>query len=86
MIYKLKYFHKSEGNEGLCGSDFKNSISLELINLKLLISLSELMLFRLPFSGERVDYYSIVTMSNNLNFFILKSEYEKLRKHLLNLE
>ena len=71
MFYTLRYFKKS--NDGLSGSDFNNNEYAENINLKYLLSFSQILTFTLPFSGKSVGKYATVTMSNNDIYYITQN-------------
>lgn len=83
-MYKLSYLRKSES--GLCGDDFKRPERSDMINLNLLISLSDLQDFELPFSGKFVGKYAIVTMSNNDCYYINEQSYLDFLKVLRKLD
>jgi hypothetical protein len=78
-MFKLNYFKKSES---ICGSDFENKRNTEYINLQQVSSLSELRVFRLPFSGKYVGDYSIVRMLNGDKFAVDKKEYQRIKTAL----
>lgn len=79
-MYKLHYFKKSQ--EGICADDFKNEKEIATINLKLLLSLSDLQKFETPLSGRFVGKFAIVTMSNNDKYYIDENSFVNLSKLL----
>lgn len=80
-LYNLKYLIKSKDG-GICGDDFDERLKTAQLNLDFLVSLSDIIKFHLPFSGTFVGTYAIITMSNDEKYYILKEEYNKLKKHL----
>lgn len=85
MFYKLQYVTKSE--TGICGSDFDDNRKEDNINTSLILSISSLMEFKLPFSGRFICNYALVTMSNNDKYYIDEEEfiriYDLLQLHKL---
>ena len=67
-MFKLQFFQKSQN--GICAKDLQNNQQAENINLKFLLSLSDLLRFETPFTGCFVGNYAVVTMSNNDRYFI----------------
>jgi hypothetical protein len=72
----IKYFQY--GN-GVCGEDFKNKPMRIRLNRDHITSLTELMDFRLPFSGEHVGAYAILTMLTGEKYYIFHSQYESIK-------
>jgi len=75
-MYKLLFFSKSQN--GICADDLKNKNQVESINLSLLLSLSDLLEFRKPFSGDFVGNYAKVTMSNDDAYYIDANSFAEL--------
>ncbi len=75
MFYKLNFFKKCES---LCGDDFQNKIKIDTINLHLLSSLSELMPFKLPFSGKDMGYFAVLKMNNGDIYYIKKDSFDDI--------
>lgn len=79
VMFSVQYFKNSES---ICGSDFKNKRNTEYINLQQVSSLSQLMTFRLPFSGKYVGDYGILSMQNGDKFVVDKDEYQRIKQAL----
>ena len=79
-LYKLYYFSKSK--YGICGSDFENERKMVLINISLILSLSDLMKFNLPLSGEYLEDFALLTMQNNDKYYIDVSSFNDLNKYI----
>jgi hypothetical protein len=72
----IEYFSNSD--KGISAEDFKNQGRQVKINLEFILSLSELRRFTLPFSGQYVDSYALLTMSNNDRYYIKAPSYTDL--------
>jgi len=85
-MFCLDYFaKKDEKSRGeICGDDFKNKDKKIHINLELVVSFDDLILFELPFSQKPVDLYAKVTMINGDTYYIRKESYNKLFDELYN--
>lgn len=79
-MYKLHYFRKSQ--TGICADDFKNAKKVDTINLKLLLSLSDLQKFETPLSGTYIGKFALVTMSNNDKYYIDENSFADLSEAL----
>jgi hypothetical protein len=79
-MYKLHYFKKSQ--TGICADDFKNATEVDTINLKLLLSLSDLQKFRGPLTGKYIGKFALVTMSNNDKYYIDENSFVDLSETL----
>ena len=82
MFYRLKYFKKSENGKGICAEDFKAGIKIVTINTKFILSLTDIRRFELPFSGQFVSDYALLTMSNNDTYLINRESFIDLQKSL----
>jgi hypothetical protein len=82
MFYNLKYFLKSDNS--FCAIDFDNKEKIETINISFILSISDLQMYKLPFSGEEVGNYSIVVMSNNDTFYIKENSFKELQERIGN--
>lgn len=80
-IFKLEYF--SMGPRGISASSFENHDKITLINLDLLVSLSDLRTFVLPLTGGSVGFFAIVTMSDG-SFYYVREPVYKLFFNFLN--
>lgn len=80
-IIEIKYFKKGDH---VCGSDFELKDKSVKLNLDFILSLDELTMFILPFSGNKVDYFSMITMSNSDRYYIRKTQYEIINIILTN--
>lgn len=80
MLFKLNFFKKSQ--TGVCADDFKNTKYIDTINLKYLLSLSDLQKFETPLSGKYVGEFALVTMSNNDKYYIDENSFADLSKAL----
>src|SRR5690606_18753900 len=76
MFFRLHFFKKS--NNGICADDFKNKTEIDTINLKMILSLSELLKFETPLSGRYVGKYAMLTMSNNDKYYIHENSFADL--------
>lgn len=81
-MYRLVYFAKTKN--GICKEDFKNKRKGEFISLHFIQSVSELETFTMPISGTSCidNKYSIVTMSNDVTYYIDEVSYNNLLKNL----
>lgn len=77
MFFKLHFFKKSDN--GICANDFKyKQKHIETINLKMILSLSDLLIFEKPLSGDYVGNYALLTMSNNDKYYIDEKSFADL--------
>ena len=79
-MYKLHYFRKSQ--TGICADDFKNTKEIDTINLRFLLSLSDLQKFETPLSGRYVGKFALVIMSNNDKYYIDENSFADLSEAL----
>lgn len=79
-MYKLHYFRKSQ--TGICADDFKNVKKVVKINLKFLLSLSDLKIFSTVFTEKYVGKFAVVTMSNNDKYYIDENSFSDLSQAL----
>jgi hypothetical protein len=79
-MFKLHFFKKSQN--GICADDFKNAKEIDTINLKYLLSLSDLQKFETPLSGRYVGKFALVTMSNNDKYYIDENSFADLSEAL----
>ena len=79
MFYKLHYFKKAES---ICASDLKEEEKMEMINISLISSISDLLNFNFPFSGEFKGKYALITMNNGDLFYINEKPYLFLLDYL----
>lgn len=77
-MFRLHFFKKSS-TTSLCSADFENKQEVETINLKFLLSLSDMQKFSLPLSGKYIADYALVTMSNNDKYYIDKKSFDNLK-------
>lgn len=77
-VYELKYFSTKDS---ICAADFEREHIVK-INIKYIVSISELFSFYTPLSGRYVSDYSIVSMVNKDRFLIKKEAYSNLIKVL----
>jgi len=75
-LIEIQYF--SSSNEGICGNDFKNKNKYITLNLDFLVSLSRLEKFTLPFSGNFVDNFAVITMTSGDKYYIREGQYNVL--------
>lgn len=80
MFYKLHYFQKSK--EGICADDFKNEEKTYTINLKMVLSLSDLIEFETPFTRRYVGDYALLTMANDDKYYINERSFQNLTEVL----
>jgi len=80
MLFKLRFFKQSQ--IGICADDFKNEKKITTINLKFLLSLSDLQKFETPLSNRYVGKYALVTMSNNDKYYIDENSFFDLSETL----
>lgn len=73
---KINYIPTSE--KGICGSDFRQPERTTAINPQFILSLSEPIMFTLPFSGAAVEKYSVLKMSNGDTYYIKEKQWEKI--------
>lgn len=76
MFYKLTYFKQS--NEGICADDFKEYSRNININLNHVISISELEMFKTPFSNTNIANYSEVKTINNDTYYIKEKSFNNI--------
>jgi len=77
-MYKLKYFYKGKS---ICADDLKSDNKLiDIINLQEISSVSNIKKYHLPFSGDYVGNYSVVSMKNDNTYFIDEEEFNNLTK------
>ncbi len=79
MFYKLHYFKKAES---ICANDLKEKEQIDMINLSLVSSLSELKKFHLPFSGQFMGNYAQLTMNNGDKYYISSDSFIDVLKQL----
>ncbi len=84
MFIKVLYFEKDR----ICGDSFKNKESYVTLNINLISSISEPVIFELPFSGNKVGNYFKITMSNGEIFYLFekRSEYVIKNIKIINVE
>jgi len=82
MFYKLRFFKKTNG--GICADDFKNTEQFVVINMNFILSLSDILNFTKPFSGDFVGKYAVVTMSNNDNYVINGTSFLEISEEIKN--
>ena len=75
-MFKLHFILKSQ--TGICANDLNNENQVEFINLKFLLSISDLLEFHLPFSGDFKGNYAKVTMSNDDAYYINENSFAEL--------
>jgi len=78
-MFKINFI----SSHSLCADDFKNKPESVFLNLKYLVSISDLLKFYLPTSGGYVNQYSIVTMLNNSRYYITEEEYLRVYNSLI---
>lgn len=79
FIHKLEYF---KSGTGLCADDFNNKKESININIKYLLSYTNIKDFNLPLSGKYVGKYAFVKMKNNDIYYINEESYNKLNKFI----
>lgn len=78
--YNLYYFKKSDS---ISANDLNlGSHEMDIINLNLISSISSIIDFNMPLSGNFVGKYAIVTMNNKDKYFIKPSAHEDLCKRI----
>lgn len=81
MFYKLYHFHKG-GN--ICANDLQNNNEIDMINLSLVSSLSDLLKFHKPLSGGYAGDYALLTMNNGDKYYLKEGPFadisEKIKK------
>lgn len=86
MIKELNNFHELHyfmvGNGGLCANDFERPPKLTHINEKFILSISDVLTFYKPLSGDYVGKYVRVTMSNDDIYCITEQSYNMLMEKL----
>jgi len=75
MFIELTYFNN---RPTICADDFKNYDQTVLINVEMIESILSPKMFTMPFSGQSVGKYSIVTMLSGKCFYIRYNEYMNL--------
>ena len=78
MRLEIKYF--SDSNNGISANDFRNKDRSVNLNVNFILSLSSLVRFSLPFSGNYIDSYAVLTMSNNDKYYIREDEYNRIKE------
>lgn len=78
----LTYFKTTQSGKGICADDLKLKNEEVLLNMLYFVSLSPLQLFRMPFTGNGVDYYSVLTMLNGDAYYIGKKEFIRVSELL----
>lgn len=84
MFYTLNFLKKIIAKSevtGVCASDLKEGESQEMINLEFVLSVSDLLEFKLPLSGDFVCNYGIITMSNNDKYYIAGNRLKEFVAH-----
>jgi len=76
MFFRLHFFKKS--SNGICADDFKNKTETDTINLKMILSLSDVQKFETPLSGRYVGDYAMLTMSNNDKYYLHEKSFADL--------
>jgi hypothetical protein len=72
MFHKIHYFKKSDN---ICAEDLKEKEKIEIINISLISSISDLLDFKLPFSGKFIGKYALITMNNGDKFYVNEKPY-----------
>lgn len=78
MFIKVLYFEKDR----ICGDSFKNKEKYLITNVNLISTISEPVIFELPFSGNKVGNYFKITMSNGENFYLFEKRYESVIRNI----
>ena len=76
MFFKLHFFKKT--SNGICANDFKNKTEIDTINLKMVLSLSNLQKFEMPLTGNYVGNYALLTMNNNDKYYLHENSFADL--------
>lgn len=83
-MIEIKFFAHSK--TGICGADFNNRSRSELINLSYVVSVSDVRLFDLPFSGQHVGEYVQVKMHDGSYYYLSKDHGIDLRNKILGIK
>lgn len=79
----VKYFYN---HSTFSADDLRNNKEDEVrVNPKYILSLTKLKAYRLPFSGEYVGKYALLTMSNNDCYVMREEAYKSLETELIKL-
>ena len=78
-MYKIEYFAKGHG---MSSNDLDNPRQIEHLNLRFISSVSGIMEFHLPLSGDYKVNYAVVSMVNGDRFYIDEIEHKKLMEAL----
>ena len=83
-FFNLAFFKFSQDRfDNICADDFKNNIVCGTINLEYILSISNPHTFKLPFSGDTVGLYAIVTMKNDDKYYINENTHSILLQTIL---